>query len=146
MSLPRTMTSISVISPMMDRESMPTMSTMIDTEESLSNIVDHANATRKLGTSGMVSCLSLSNFTCYIQVYEYLSTMTGVSIIYLSLKKAELRILKCLLTFPTCFMPSLHISFPLSRSSKHFISLTKTFYLLERDKTLSFVQHLSTLN
>ena len=66
-SLPRTMTSISVISPMLDRESVPTMSTMIDTEESLSNIVDHAAATKKLGRvlSGIwIILFHLSELSC----------------------------------------------------------------------------------
>ena len=44
------MTSISVISPSVDKDSVPTLSTMIDPETSINNLVDHAAAHQKLGT------------------------------------------------------------------------------------------------
>ena len=44
------MTSISVISTMRDKESFSTMSNMIDPETSVDNLVNHAAAHQKLGT------------------------------------------------------------------------------------------------
>ena len=44
------MTSISVISPSVDKDSVPTLSTMIDPESSINNLADHAAAHQKLGT------------------------------------------------------------------------------------------------
>ena len=45
------MTSISVISTMRDKESFSTMSNMIDPETSVDNLVNHAAAHQKLGTA-----------------------------------------------------------------------------------------------
>jgi len=43
------MASISVISPMLDKDSLPAMSAMIDTETSVNHLVEHAANRKKLG-------------------------------------------------------------------------------------------------
>lgn len=60
------MTSISVISTMRDKESFSTMSNMIDPETSVDNLVNHAAAHQKLGTVVPFSLFSHSSTTLII--------------------------------------------------------------------------------
>jgi len=63
------MTSISVISPSVDKDSVPTLSTMIDPELSINNLVDHAAAHQKLASHFKVKTkheIVWTNFHCIL--------------------------------------------------------------------------------
>ena len=60
------MTSISVISTMRDKESFSTMSNMIDPETSVDNLVNHAAAHQKLGTVVSFSLFSFFHHINYL--------------------------------------------------------------------------------
>ena len=51
------MANISVISPMVDKDSVSALSSMIDPETSINNLVDHAKTNRKIGLLFISYCL-----------------------------------------------------------------------------------------
>ena len=69
------MTSISVISPSVDKDSVPTLSTMIDPESSINNLADHAAAHQKLGTVQFIlESLSQLNI-CHVYTFRKLKLL-----------------------------------------------------------------------